>query len=203
MNKYKLIKLKEGCIIVSDETPKNNDYALYDKYIRKVDSTFNQPGMDWNALNTRKIIASTFILDLPNIDFNGLEEEFGIIDIGKLAENLFPTDFTKMAMNNVFENRYIQHGFIEGFNKCLSLNKDKLFTLEDLRIVFGLGAANNANGKPSFEDIIQSLQPKEWDIEIETEYIKDFYRDGFGGAGTIDIKQPKLTNNQIKILKIK
>ena len=43
--KYKLIKLDQGFILVSDETPIIDDFALYGKYIRKVDNTFNQPGI--------------------------------------------------------------------------------------------------------------------------------------------------------------
>ena len=82
----KLIKLEQGFILVSDETPIIDDFALYGKYIRKVDNTFNQPGMDWNALNTRKIIASNFIDELPPIDFNGLEEELGVIDLNDIVD---------------------------------------------------------------------------------------------------------------------
>ena len=33
------------------------------------------------------------------------------------------------------------------------------YTEEDMRIIFGLGAANNANGSPSFEEALNSLKP--------------------------------------------
>jgi hypothetical protein len=110
---YKLIKLEQWYIIVSDKTPIIDDFALYGKYIRKVDNTFNQPGMDWNALNTQKIIASTFIPELPNIDFNNLKEEFGIIDVEKLSNEFSETD--------IGHNFDLKLGYITGFNKCLEL----------------------------------------------------------------------------------
>ena len=168
--KYKLIKLDQGFILVSDETPIIDDFALYGKYIRKVDNTFNQPGMDWNALNTRKIIASNFIFELPLIDFNGLEEEFGIPDVEKICESEFhiknPSDETlwKKAL------------WKDGFNKCLELNKDKLYTLDQLRFIYNTGihsTLGELNHDEEFNKVIsfiQSLQPKsEWNVEVSKE----------------------------------
>lgn len=52
--------VNQNIYITSDEKPKDGEWALYDKkYIRKVDNTFNQPGMDWNVLNTDKIVLTT------------------------------------------------------------------------------------------------------------------------------------------------
>ncbi len=98
----KLIKLTEGYIIVSDENKKENDYVYHPEVSKKytaVDITKKgndryternhiAQGIykhipttnDW-YLKERKIIASTFIPELPNIDFNNLEEEFGIINV--------------------------------------------------------------------------------------------------------------------------
>lgn len=65
-NKYseeykKIHKYKNKHIyITSDEQIKEEDWVLYDKkYIRKTDKTFNKQGMDWNVLNTDKIILTT------------------------------------------------------------------------------------------------------------------------------------------------
>lgn len=201
----KLIKLKEGYIIISDkELSEGEDY-------------WYKNGDSWHGAAYRKgyynvffpygksIIASTFIPQLPNIDFNNLEEEFDIVDVEKLAKEAngylpYARDTKGVAFNE---------GFIEGFNKCLELNKDKLLTLDDIsnfRKILEDGVFSNMSCSSAiveFDKFIKSLQKTERDIKIETEYIKDFYRDGFGGAGTIDIKQPKITNNKIKILKIK
>lgn len=69
----------------------------------------------------------------------------------------------------------IEHPLIEQMKLVLhdfrqkSLEQKK-YTEEDLRIVFGLGAANNANGKPSFEETIQSLKELK-SIEVEVEEV--------------------------------
>ena len=53
------------------------------------------------------------------------------------------------------------------------------------------------------EQILSEInQPKEQEIEVITEWVKDFPRGNFGGAGSIDIEQPKLTKEgkvQIKL----
>ena len=190
----KLIKLEQGYIIVSDKTPTINDFALYSKYIRKVDNTFNQPGMDWNALNTRKIIASTFISKLPNIDFNNLEEEFGIINVEKLA-NISANEIWNDEHTLENEQRELNGhmlGYVEGFNKCSKLNKDKLYTEKDIKNAIKWLTKNYSKVEDElahpletnqvelpdnfFENVyeealnraIQSLQPKtEWDVEVE------------------------------------
>lgn len=204
---YKLIKLKEGYIIVSNEEIENYYFNNHTKeiYLETHPKRLEVTNKELNKEIRFKIIASTFIPELPNIDFNNLEEEFGIIDVEKLAKEAngylpYARDTKGVAFNE---------GFIEGFNKCLELNKDKLLTLDDIsnfRKILEDGVFSNMSCSSAiveFDKFIKSLQKTERDIKIETEYIKDFYRDGFGGAGTIDIKQPKITNNKIKILKIK
>ena len=174
----KLIKLEQGFILVSDETPIIDDFALYGKYIRKVDNTFNQPGMDWNALNTRKIIASNFIDELPPIDFNGLEEELGVIDLNDIVDEL-DNELIPFATEEFEKWNIWRNGIILGFNKCLSINKDKLYTEENVREAIIKGyytcmhnmTENSSEIKDSdFKNIIQSLQPKsEWNVEVSKE----------------------------------
>lgn len=199
---YKLIKLPEGYIIVSDEDIKENNFMfIKNKHpkgqIRKCYYIVDNTQLMIDAKEARgfgfckreevlKIIASTFIPELPNIDFNGLEEEFGIIDVEKLANNQFDED-TKLTEANVvwFETQDVQfNSFIKGFNKCLSLNKDKLYTEEDLREAIKLAQNYTCDVQYDENDerheilkhthsenmIIQSLQYKtEWNIEIDTE----------------------------------
>lgn len=47
----------------------------------------------------------------------------------------------------------------------------KTYSEEDLRIAFGLGAANNANGKPSFDEVLQSLNKPKLPVGFEAETI--------------------------------
>ena len=112
MNKYKLIKLEQGYIIISDEKLTLNDtlntcYYLFDNKIFKREYSHHKEG--------KKIIASTFIPELPSVDFNGFEEKFGIVDVEQLA--LQYAEENGNVYNQEFEY------FEAGFNKCLELKK--------------------------------------------------------------------------------
>ena len=61
------------------------------------------------------------------------EEEFakamGVVDVEKLAEECAETAHT---MDELYENGLF-YGFVAGFNKAMELNKDKVFTLGQLK----------------------------------------------------------------------
>jgi hypothetical protein len=63
--------------IISDKKKiKKGDWVLYNKkYVRKVDETFNQSGVDWNFSNTDKIILTTD-LDLVADGVQVIDDEF-------------------------------------------------------------------------------------------------------------------------------
>jgi hypothetical protein len=186
---YKLIKLEQGYIIVSDGKIGEGDLYYSSQGILKSEETYfeDKRGLKTKHLNHElwsfplfKIIASTFIPELPNIDFNDLEEEFSIVDVENLAKKYLDSD--ERLCNNSF------NGFIEGFNKCLELNKDKLYTEEQLREALSESFKASQEGYNIISDeIIQSLQPKTvWNIEVEME----------------STHQHKVTNNLVKILKV-
>jgi hypothetical protein len=247
MNNYKLIKLKEGYLIVSDEMIKENEYVYHSEVsqeftivnlLKEGDERYSKgqhiaegvykhkPTTNTWYKKERKIIASTFIPELPNIDFNNLEEEFGIVDVEKLAlEN------AKLPVNNhkqqdlnteIWISGARQLGFKEGFNKCLELNKNKLYTEKDLKKAIKLAQNYTCDVQYDENDerheilkhthsesmIIQSLQPKtEWDIKIEMETKCYCGHTSHCECEEIEgkpfIQRPMLNNNQIKILKIK
>lgn len=67
----------------------------------------------------------------------------------------------------------MKDGFREGFQKALSIFRDKKFSEEDMRIAYDAGASNiDGDGDPiddvdmDFEGIIHSAQETEWDVEI-------------------------------------
>ena len=70
----------QNIYITSEEMPKEGEWAIYDKkYIRKIDATFNKQGMDWNALNTSKIIMSTdddLIADIRTSRVQEIDDNF-------------------------------------------------------------------------------------------------------------------------------
>jgi hypothetical protein len=219
MNNYKLIKLKEGYIIVSDIEIEENDYCLdvnsniiFKCSKNKSDGIYDTKD-SWVRLhkNCKKKIASTFIDELPDIDFNNLEEKFGIVDVDDLALKLIGIDQNEVPHWNDFISNDILNiakGFKAGFNKCLELNKDKLYTEEDVLDAWEKGAKEGLPlTKTKKDKLLKSLQPKtEWDIEIELE-TKCYcghttYCESEELEGKPYIQRPKITNNKIKILKV-
>ena len=102
----------------------------------------------------------------------------------------------------------MQYGFEQGFNKCLELNKDKLYTEEDVLDAWEKGAKEGLPlTKTKKDKLLKLLQPKtEWDIEIESE-TKCYcghtsYCECEELEGKPYIQRPKITNNKIKILKV-
>lgn len=193
MNNYKLIRIIEGYIIVSynEKITSENVWVFDTDYepsiIYKTDKLFFEIGKE-----AFKIIASTFIPELPNIDFNNLEEEFSIINIEKLLAKI------NSDMWDTEQKFPLEAGFKIGFNKCLELNKDKLYTLDEVINAYkkGCNVRYEREGEAVLEkEFIQSLQPKtEFEIEIE---LDNDYEESMG-----DISIPKITNNSIKIIKI-
>ena len=185
-------------IIVSDEeiTKLESGTSYYDGEgnIRKW-STGNM----YN-IYSKKIIAG--IEGLPKIDWNGLEDKFGWVDVEKLSYEAYPVkiydEYTLEDDNN--EYRYLWY---KGFKKAQSLNKNK-FSLDDMKEAYHQGWYDKAENKVDNRDkFIKSLQqPKVFNIEVEMEVddtmsvldISDDYP-------YIPDDKPKITNNSIKILK--
>jgi hypothetical protein len=108
------------------------------------------------------------------------DEIFGVVDVEKLAEEEIP--YSSSTTINVQRMR-----FIHGFNKAMELNKDKLFTVEDMGNLWDFCAYN----KGSFYEGLESLQqPTEIDVEIEmeSEYIR------MGGVKGVKGSSTKLSN---------
>ena len=87
------------------------------------------------------------------------DEIFGVINIIDLAER---------------NSKHSEEDYIEGFNKAVELNKDKLFTVEDVKRMFELGIEYGHRlgytGLNHTNEVIQSLQqPTEIEVEIEME----------------------------------
>jgi hypothetical protein len=102
---------------------------------------------------------------------------FGVIDVDKLAnEWVFETNGHKWSNND--DTAGDNYGsYKEGFNKAMELNKDKVFTLEDIKraISFGedntdMDSFNTVISDKEVNEFIQSLQqPTEIEVEIVME----------------------------------
>lgn len=182
----KLIKLEQGYILVSKEQPVDGDFSMHPNGTIGIIETalaiaiFKETDEGSYVEDCKKIIASTFISELPGVDFNGFEEEFGIVSYHKLYNEGIKKYNISYSSNN--SDTYL--GFNLGFDTCLELNKDKLYTLQDLKDAFESGehygrtwsefyntdsvSRDLAERVEDFNGFIQLLQPKtEWDVEVE------------------------------------
>jgi hypothetical protein len=114
------------------------------------------------------------------------DEIFGVVDVDKLAE--------EETIRNEFNS---EKSFINGFNKAMELNKDKLFTLEDMMNCWNK-ALTFQNHKELFGYHIQSLQQNEWGVEIVMEDIIHLKN---RRGGLANMGKPKLDADSCLILK--
>jgi hypothetical protein len=112
------------------------------------------------------------------------DEIFGIVDVEKLAEQEVFQEYYDWG-GEVFSEDYLiskRLHFIEGFNKAMELNGDKMFTVEDIKRAFIAGSnftspdevvLNKTFGE-SMISLIKSLQqPTEIGVEVDMEdYVK-------------------------------
>jgi hypothetical protein len=112
-------------------------------------------------LDTNKILNYPYKLSIQNCD-----EIFGAVDVEKLAEEEIP--YSSSTTINVQRMR-----FIHGFNKAMELNKDKLFTLEQVLDAFYAGWISKDKTYPeaqkSYKGYLERhvMQPTEIEVEVE------------------------------------
>jgi hypothetical protein len=113
------------------------------------------------------------VTDGKKLSKQNCDEIFGVVYVEKLADEY-------ANVNGDYDEHYGHIGFKEGFKKAIELNKDKVFTEEQMFRMFLFGHSLSEaikrgviEDKPVgeiFNDRIQSLQqPTEIDVEIETE----------------------------------
>lgn len=190
--KTQLIILEQGNIIVSDDEINEGD-LVYESNINKI-FPIHKHGLPNFNLCRKKIIASDNPShNLPIIDYNGLEEKFGIVDLEKLVDKYYgDSDYAKES----------KIGFIKGFKKSQSLN-DKKFSLEDMNKILSYLTSPNLTDEYRVvfaRKHIQSLQQlKVFNIEVE---MVEGWKDCSEGVFETNHWQPKITNNSIKITKV-
>jgi hypothetical protein len=104
------------------------------------------------------------------------DEIFGVVDV-ELMSDFYGAN----AKGSVDFKLGSAQGFEDGFNKAMELNRDKVFTLEDMRTAMLNAIEMTDFQKEQFRkhndyhialDIIQSLQqPTEIEVEIEMEWV--------------------------------
>lgn len=118
------------------------------------------------------------------------DEIFGVVDVEKLADEYIVIK----PKHREHEHNLAVSAYIEGFKKAMELNKDKLFTVEDVKKAIYM--SNHVRYAAfSIDEIIQSLQqPTEIKVEIEMDIC---------GDKVYAVPEPKLDENGCLILKKK
>ena len=124
------------------------------------------------------------------------DEIFGVVYVEKLADEY-------ANVNGDYDEHYGHIGFKEGFKKAIELNKDKVFTEEDMRKAYFDGY-NDKEENRYFNPSKSLQQPIEIDVEIKMEPC--FYDQSLGGFSTSYTEdkpkeQPKLDKDGCLILK--
>ena len=156
-------------------------------------------GNDYLLKDTNgKVLAITNgVTEGKKLSKQNCDEIFGVVYVEKLADEY-------ANVNGDYDEHYGHIGFKAGFKKAIELNKDKVFTLDDMWEAHRLGWDSHkewAEGNEISEllsDLIKSKQPTEIDVEVEVfrsdDIIlveKDWYKIG----------EPKLDSNKCLILK--
>jgi len=137
---------------------------------------------------------------IAHIPLNGKEPLEGVWLLPDYEEEkedkLVELSMTSHGLGDTYEGRCFESGFQLGYKTAGG------YTEEDMRTIFGLGAANHANGKPSFEEAIKSLKPHPIEFEVEMEWVNngdDNYDEGGTLIGSVEsYQQPKILNNIIQ-----
>ena len=140
----------------------------------------------WYNLYQDKIgIGSTYPeLQGYKLSKQNCDEIFGIFDVEKLAKES-TLEVKETNSDFIFKEVY-EEFFKEGFHKAMELNKDKQFTLEDLRTAMTYGIVHGQivqegtgfEGIHSVDDLFNLIlkkvsQPKKIEVEIEMEKVVD------------------------------
>ena len=201
--KYYLTKVNNQWFLVSDERPITGEY-LDDAF--QIRTSVIKDRDYWESRpNYYKIISQQPIL-------TSLSEEeqkiIGFVDVEKLALKTMGCSSTKYltASGKIAYNR-----FIEGFNLCQQMNEKK-YSEKDLILAFEVGRNYQLTGENNFNEFVGNLEkPKLIEVEVEMEECGVVYSGGLQINGKLGGKgiqphysyRPKITNEGIKILKLK
>lgn len=197
---YFLTKIENDWLLVSDEELSSAGLILASNKVNTIDQIEFEQGFVPKFY--KKIIAGIIrgISGIPSLDLSLVSEQLWIIDVEKKAKNF---TYPKKREHGGGYNTYldgVEYGFREGANWILSLLKDKKWTDEDLKI--GLQYfSDNLKSLNAIEKTIDFLsQSKMIPVDIEEEIISG---EPAGNGDAWNRKQPKITDNTIKILSIK
>lgn len=162
----KLIKISKTHYIIVDNSKikkRNWVYSFRDKWINR-------------CVNTMPVFEIT--LKCKKITHSFGKELEGVINkpVSEIEEIIYGYSINEIAIKYEKEKfdgdlgEYPAGIFIDGFETCKELEKDKLFSRSDLWWAYVRGfQANEEKKEPlsDFEEVFKSLQKTEWDITID------------------------------------
>lgn len=110
--------------------------------------------------------------EMYTIPTSEAKELIGIVDVEKKGEKKYPKSEFWVGSNPsrlYDENAKERRCYIEGYNQALEDNKEKKYTEEDMRKAIDMSKENHDYLYGYYwnkEQIIQSLQPTEWEVEM-------------------------------------
>jgi len=121
----------------------------------------------YHLYNGDKVIATTIVgnpMLLPNLSKENCDEIFGVVDVEKLADEITKEYATLTP-------KAFKRGVVLGFNKAMELNKDKVFTIEDMKrgcslIFLALGDGGDITTDEVIESVLSTQQPNEIEVDI-------------------------------------
>jgi hypothetical protein len=171
-------------------------------------------------LNDEKgnLIASTLDGAKTKLSKQNCDEIFGVVDVDKLAIECMQNTINQETGDEIHKLS-VALGFKKGFNKAMELNKDKVFTKQDI-INYMNRVWEWCEGKKDVEcssatelrsKHIESIQPTEIEVEIEMEqygYCEGCRKSGMWHCAHADTcgyaetrEKPKLDSEGCLILK--
>jgi hypothetical protein len=133
-------------------------------------------GDDYKLYSHDSCIATTHKSPHKRLSKQNCDEIFGVLNLEKLASEYAKeaNDISAKYGVKVFGDNN-STPFKDGFNKAMELNKDKLFTVEDVRKAMSIGLSIGygrqfeiENKSVEIDSYIQSLQqPTEIEVEID------------------------------------
>mgnify|MGYP000648348426 CR=1 FL=1 len=116
------------------------------------------------------MIAKGAGIELQKLSHENCDEIFGVVDVEKLAE--YSVQEVKESNADFYLRDVYKEFFIEGFNKAMELTATKVFTMKDMMDCWNTALKFQEN-QVTLGEFIQSLRPKEIEVEIEMVKVVD------------------------------
>lgn len=206
----KLIKIGDNFILANKQEIKIGDVVLEKHptgyyYMPKMVMTYQ---LDDNS--GIKVIASTNFLDenIHKLDIDNVKKIVYGFNVEKMAEELFP----RRNSFSVYESGQ-RDGFVKGFFKYLELNSEKIFTYDDMVMIYNLGRDDKSKSQvmgryyDTHKEWIEHITKKqsEWKVEIKmrSKNLDELRESKEGFLNNSNLYVPDVENGYIEIIKLK